>query len=293
MVTSFKHNRVIAYLANRYYDLRSRRLEKLIFVATTGRSGTLTMAKLFEAVPGCMALHEPYPAMKNKVLTAASNGDNAYVDHVYRTVKSVNIRRSASGHRYYLEANHLFIKTFIKQVVEDFGDKVSIVHLVRSPLSVANSIYRLQDYPGTEEGNHWWLDYRAPTNRIRIGPILDNDPEFSHPFYKALWYWFEVEVRIAEWKEKLSEVPFIRFETEWFNDRDKTFELLRKLHIEFKEDNILKRIKKKEHRREQSKRVAGFSQEELFLKFERFKAMLARQGFRLQGLVLSTGGFIV
>ena len=38
-------------------------LEKLIFTATTGRSGTLSLAKLFAKVPGCRSVHEGHPVM--------------------------------------------------------------------------------------------------------------------------------------------------------------------------------------------------------------------------------------
>jgi hypothetical protein len=61
-----------------------------------------------------------------------------------------------------------------------------VIHRVRPALEVATSIYRVHRQPGTESGNRWLLDYRAPLNRIQIADVLEAG-EFSHPFYKGLW----------------------------------------------------------------------------------------------------------
>jgi hypothetical protein len=243
----FKHNPIVAALALQMLKLRTRGLEKLIFTATTGRSGTLTLAKMFSAVPGCIAVHESHPVMHGSVLKAASYGDDALVNRVYAQVKSVNIRRAAAGHRYYVEANHLFIKTFIQNAHEDFGERMAVIHLVRPAVEVATSIYCLGDYPGTERGNYWWLEYQAPTNLIPIAEILDSSAEFSHPFYKALWYWHEVEARISLWRARLPMLEFVRFETDWFNDSNKVFELFDALGIRYERPPIEAVIGNREH----------------------------------------------
>ncbi len=43
--------------------------------------------------------------------------------------------------------------------------------------------------------NRWFLDHRAPLNRIRIADALD-DGEISHPIYTGLWYFFKIEARV-------------------------------------------------------------------------------------------------
>ncbi len=248
-----KHNPAVASLAKLALKWRTRDLEKVIFTATTGRSGTLTLAKLFSTVDGCIALHEPPPIMNGPVLEAANSGNAALIDRVYNQIKSVNIRRAAVGHRYYVEANHLFIKTFYQHASRDFGDRLAVIHLVRSPIEVATSIYRLEDYPGTERGNYWWLDYRAPSNIIPIADLLDWDVEFSHPFYKALWYWHEVEARISAWSAQVPRLKIARFETEWLNDAARVFELLDNLGIDCDRRRVEARVGIREHDREQHK----------------------------------------
>jgi hypothetical protein len=248
-----KHNRAVAGAALLLLKLRTLKLERVIFTATTGRSGTLTLSRIFSTVRGCISLHEAHPVMNGPVLRAASYGDTALVNRVYRQIKSVNIRRAAIGHRHYFEANHLFIKTFARNAVADFGDRIAVIHLVRPAVEVATSIYNLRDYPGTQRGNYWWLDFKAPANRISIADLLESDPEFSHPFYKALWYWYEVEARIAAFRLEMPNVRFVRFQTEWLNDAQKMRELLDTLRVEYEAAAIATMIGHKEHTKDDQK----------------------------------------
>jgi hypothetical protein len=247
------HNPVVAGLALGMLRLRTRTVEKLIFTATTGRSGTLTLTKLFAAIPGCRAEHEAAPIMNGPVLRAAMYGDAALVNRVYRRVKSVNIRRAAVGHRYYFESNHLFIKTFAHNAVADFGDRLAVVHLVRPAVDVANSIYQLRDYPSTKNGDYWWLDFRAPTNLLVMADVLESDPEFSHPFYKALWYWYELEARIAAWRTRNPTVPVIYFETQWLNELERVCGLFDGLGLKYDKALLQPVVGSKENTREHQK----------------------------------------
>jgi hypothetical protein len=275
---SIKHSWPVATAARAYLRLRTGAVEKFVFTATTGRSGTLTLAKLFSAIPRCFATHEPYPIMNGAVLKAASFGDAAAVERCYWRIKSQNIRRASIGHRYYLEANHEFVKTFIGQAARDFKGRIEIIHLVRPPTEVAMSIYCLQDYPGTQQGNEWWLDHRAPGNLIRIAPLLERDSEFSHPFYKALWYWYEVEARIRHWQRRLPEVAFHRLETAWLGDRERILDLMRRLGIEAQASDIDRVIGSREHGREQQKTVQPLPAEVARSMLELFEAKLRGTG---------------
>jgi len=107
--------------------------------------------------------------------------------------------------------------------------------------------------PGIEGGE---LRRRCPrqsrvspnqVNLIPIADILDSSAEFSHPFYKALWYWHEVEARISQWRARLPMLKFVRFETDWFNDANKVFELFDELDIRYERPPIEAVIGKREH----------------------------------------------
>ncbi|HEY2036842.1 MAG TPA: hypothetical protein VGG96_07500 [Steroidobacteraceae bacterium] len=226
-----KHNQLVATAARLGAWALNRNLQRVIFTATTGRSGTKALTRLFSAVPSCRSLHEPWPPMAGAVLHAASHGDARFVRKAFRRVKAVNVLRAAAGHRYYFEANHCFVKTFAGLAAEEFGERLAVVHLVRPAIEVAMSIFQLREEPGTEVGNFWWLDYRAPCNQIQMAELLDSDPHLAHPFYKALWYWHEVEARVAALRTSLPALKIVRFETAWLGEEQKVRQLFAELGV--------------------------------------------------------------
>jgi hypothetical protein len=270
-----KHNDLVAALAKPALRLRTRELERVIFTATTGRSGTLTLAKLFATVPTCVAVHEAPPVMNGPVLEAANFGNVALLERVYRQIKSINILRASIGYRYYMEANHLFVKTFIQQAVQDFGDRIAVIHLVRDPIEVATSIFRLEDYPGTERGNYWWLDYRAPSNLIQIADDLDSAGAFSHPFFRALWYWHEVEARIAAMRAQMPSLKVCRFETNWLNNVARVYELFDDLGLEYDKLLLAAKVGIREHDKAEEKTGPALARgraQEMLLQFRHLLA---------------------
>lgn len=273
-----KHSALVATPVRRSLQVMTRGLERVIFTATTGRSGTMTLSKLFSMVPGCAALHEPHPVMNGPVLAAASYDDEALVDRAYARVKSVNILRAAVGHRYYMESNHLFVKTFIRQAVEEFGDRLAVVHLVRSPVEVAMSLYCLQQLAGSGVANLWWLDYRAPTNVLQIADLLDSDAELSHPFYRALWYWYEVEMRFAAWRARLPSLKVARFETDWFDNKARVFELFDTLGLEYERSTFESMVLQREHTKSALKVVPALTFSAAREMDERFRELLLARG---------------
>ncbi len=275
-----KHNRVVSALARRVLRALAFRLERLIFTATTGRSGTMTLTRLFSAVPGCISRHEPWPPMSGPVLRAASYGEPCVVRDVFYRVKLINILRASVGHRYYFEANHCFVKSFAQCVAEEFGDRIAVIHLVRPATDVAMSIYRLREEPGTRIGNAWWLDYRAPSNLIQIADLLDSDPEFSHPFYKALWYWHEIEARIVVARTAMPLATFVRFETAWLADRSRILQLFADLGLPCDASRLAPLLGAQCNRREDQKSIPGLPPERAELMLARFREMLARRGLR-------------
>jgi hypothetical protein len=279
-----KYSDVVITLARRLLEFRTLGLERVIFTATTGRSGTKTLTKMLAVVPGCVALHEPYPKMNDEILKAASYGDNALVERTFRRIKAINILRASVGQRYYVEANHLFVKTFLPYAVEDFGDRLAVVHLVRPPTEVATSIYCLDQLPGTEIGNTWWLDHRAPANLIRIADLLETDPEFSHPYYRGLWYWYEMEVRFAAFRARFPSMKVAHFETAWFNQAPRVFDLLDDLGISYDKASISSVVGRREHLKLELKVRPPLSADDSERMDARFQQLLHERGIDIAAL---------
>jgi hypothetical protein len=285
-----KHSALVAAPVRRSLQVMTRGLERVIFTATTGRSGTMTLSTLFSLVPGCAAFHEPHPFMNGSVLKAASYGDEAFVDRAYARVKSVNILRAAVGHRYYMESNQLFVKTFIRQAFAEFGDRMAVVHLVRSPVDVAMSLYRLQQLPGTDVAELWWLDHRAPTNVLQIADVLDSHTEFSHPFYRALWYWYEVEMRFARWRARLPLMKVAHFDTNWFNDRPRVFHLFDELGLEYERSKVESLVMQREHTKSALKVLPALAVSTAEEMDQRFQQLLYARGLDVSAIQYRPNG---
>lgn len=281
---SLKYNPVTVGLTKLVLDLKNRSLESVIFVATTGRSGSETLHKVFSSIGQCASTHEPYPIMNNDLMILRNEGDDTLAQNTYNAIKSVNIRRAALGKKYYIETNHMFIKSFIDYAAKDFPDKLKVIHLYRNPVDVALSILSLNNYPncypGTETGNNWYLDYHAAENLIKITDILDNNADFSHTFYKCLWYWFEIEARVKFWKEKLPHIPFYDFNIANLKKEDKFISLLNQLNLEFDVQKIKNTLNTKSNRKTLHK-TNSLDRDSAIMMKEQFEKILVDNGYTL------------
>jgi hypothetical protein len=75
------------------------------------------------ALAGRAAICSPHRQCQNlrgrELARSRRPWEHALLDRVYAQIKSINILRASIGYRYYVEANHLFIKTFVLQAVSD------------------------------------------------------------------------------------------------------------------------------------------------------------------------------
>lgn len=154
------------------------------------------MSRLFAGLPGTAADHEPSPIMNGSVMLALQHGDSGPASQEYWVHKSVNLRRPATGHAVYCECNHIFLKSFWRFALDDFGQRAHILHLRRDAVEVARSMAQLSLIPGTPLGNEWYLDWRSPRNQVRVADLLEDQGEFGNDFFRCLWYWYEIEARI-------------------------------------------------------------------------------------------------
>ena len=221
VIVALKRNPITVVLYNAYLDYLCRNVEQYIFVATTGRSGTASLTRVFEtAVDDVVCLHEPPPVMISDYPRGEGIDRDAYFRRLFWVLKRTNIKRAAAGHRYYVETNHQFIKNFAATAIEYFGPKIRIIHIKRDPLSVAASFLAIDSVPvKTQRGHNYMLDPDESTNIIRIPELSNGSSEFGHDFYKCLWYWYETEARVRAMKERYPSVVWIDITTNQLNNR--------------------------------------------------------------------------
>lgn len=233
-----KRNILSLYIADKILNYICKDVNSFIFVATTGRSGSSSLAKIFSQIEGIASFHEPYPIMNNDY--PPSIDKKKYFEKMFR-VKRIRIKKAAAEHNHYIETNHQFIKTYINEAVNCFGNKIKIIHLVRKPYLVARSFYQIGSIPGkTERGKLWLLDPKSNDNKINISDLLYDSELFKHDYYKCLWYWYEVEARIKIMKKRYPYITFYKIETDEINNTEKIQDMLNALEISVDSHKIKK-----------------------------------------------------
>ena len=242
LALGIKRNPLVVAASVRLLEQQCRSVRSFAFVASTGRSGTTTLARLFEGISSCVACHEPYPTMKSDFATDSVD-DISLQKKRFEKVKRIHVLRAASGLDFYLETNHQFVKNFADPALAYFGDRMRVIHLRRDPISVASSFYAIGSVPGkTELGSRYLIDPHRSDNVLPIGDVLDSDPRFADDLYRCLWYWYEMEARIVRLRENYADLAMIHLVTDDLNRPEKISELLRFLDLDHLADEILPRV---------------------------------------------------
>ena len=82
LVESLKYSPAVVGLYEKILEQRCASVDSYIFVATTGRSGSTSLSRIFEAADNAVCLHEPYPAMQSRHPDPASK--KAFFEHKFR-----------------------------------------------------------------------------------------------------------------------------------------------------------------------------------------------------------------
>lgn len=193
--------------------------KKVIFVATTGRSGSGSLYEIARQIPNFCAFHEPKPIMNGAIMNKFNNGHSFYRNYVYNFIKlpSILLQNLNGKHDYYIESNHMFIKSFSDCIYKNFEDNLVIICLYRDVVKTAMSLYALNAIPGKNQlGKTWYMDYKNSQNILMMKDELEN--LYSHDFYKCLWYCYEVYFRIIDAKSRYPKATFIKIQTEELSD---------------------------------------------------------------------------
>ena len=212
-----KYNPLIVYSYDLLLSLLCSQVKGYFFVASAGRAGSLSLSRLFKAVHGSVAFHEPYPIMYDDFVGLPSK-KKPYFHKLFYAIKRINIKRAACGYKYYLETNHQFIKTFSAYAIDCFKNKTRIIFLKRDPVKIAASLYAINSIPGKSlRGKLYLLDPLDDDNLLFM-PNIFSDTNFNHDYYRCLWYCYEIEARMHRLKKIYPEVLSYDLHTEDLND---------------------------------------------------------------------------
>lgn len=156
---------------------------EIVFVLSTGRVGSMTLARLLELTPNIRVLHEPSP--KLFMLSKANYHNNLealeFSKSIFWTVREELINEALKIGQGYVETSPQ--ATFFAPVIQKAIPSVKFIHLVRHPADIVISGMR----------RNWFGGH--PSDKTRITP-RDNS-KFYHDwsnmsqFKKNAWLWTE------------------------------------------------------------------------------------------------------
>jgi hypothetical protein len=167
---------------------------RLIFVVSTGRSGTDYLSHVLDLFQDVEAVHEPEPSFTNAFRTIAAAPHLArqfWLDH-----KLPAIARTQAP--IYAETSHLACKGFLESGI-DLGLRPTLVHLVRPYRETARSMLALDTIPTrTFNGVRFYL---GPDDRVFL-PVPRAVFEKWHDYQLCYWYCLEIGERARVYAER-------------------------------------------------------------------------------------------
>lgn len=219
-------------LYSRLYPLRG----KYLFVLSTGRCGTNSLERILSPVDCISCFHEPHPQMLNKYPDKINK--ELYFNFLFHFSKRFSIERKVKTAEIYCETNHMFNKTFGHFAIEQYKDRICLIHLFRNPVEVAYSIYKVGVIPGgSGVGTLWYLNPKDSDNNIQIYDLLSSD-QFDHDFYKCVWYWYESEMRTKKIKDQYPLLNIFELDLADINDEKVIRRLFENFNMTFSEDKL-------------------------------------------------------
>lgn len=192
-----------------------------VFVLSTGRTGTQTLAALFGLATNIFANHEPTPGLyglsKLSYEYSREPGACMILKEAFLTARRELLNYSLDCGRGYIETSPQ--ATFLAPVILEAIPEVRYLHLVRDPRDVVRSGMRRK-----------WYDGHA-YDKTRLVPHPDSEAgrqwDDFDVFQKNLWLWTETNEWILEFSRSLplDQTLLVRSE-DVFTGHDKT---LRKL----------------------------------------------------------------
>ena len=204
---------------------------RLVFCATSGRSGSEFLAGLLGSGPMVDAGHERAPQMTGPFARRVAYEPLAqsYEDRLAK-VDAVRVALGRLPANWiYADISHMFVKTYADVILDNFQhERISIVVLRRDPVAVAKSMFEL-DYFGL--GNNFWKDWMIPPTARHSAFRLDR-VEISDQFDLIFGYLVSIENRTAELRERSPGANWIDVRLENLVNPDGASDLFRRLGTE-------------------------------------------------------------
>lgn len=188
--------------------------EPCIFVLSTGRVGTETLAALFGLTSDVLAYHEPIPELFRLSKLAYENNMNQIVETILKsaflTSREDLLGCSFDINRGYVETSPQ--ATFLASVIDQAVPNPYFIHLVRDPRDVVRSGMRRK----------WYAGHPADKTRIVPNPGSEASRQWEKysVFQKNIWLWTETNRWILDFSSKIEPCRTLLLHSEKVFDAD-------------------------------------------------------------------------
>ncbi|MBU61164.1 MAG: hypothetical protein CMI26_01525 [Opitutae bacterium] len=192
-----------------------------VFVLSTGRTGTQTLARLLNLVDNVFAYHEPSPQLTGISKLSYEHSDNDLVSEViletFFSLRMELLTDALSFEKGYIETSPE--GSFLAPIILKAVPNVKFIHVVRDPRYVVRSAMRRNWYSGNPDDR----------NRIicRTKSPMGENWETLDSFQKNVWLWAETNRWICDFTSSLPQNRKLLIRSEdIFNTRDEEMDKL-------------------------------------------------------------------
>lgn len=231
---------------------RFSHLQRYAVVTTTGRSGSAFVADLINKnALNASSEHEPdlvppdvstkwyydfrddeLAKLVEKKIARLRRGERICSlpsgDRLYKYVGRSKLKRIIPRvpiREVYVEVDNGFLKSYGDKLL-DFIPDLQFVHLTRNPLLQAKSATNRKSQPNPNRPYFLW-----PTWERNVFKLSESVTSELTQFQLALWYWFEMELRFVDFRERRGVEPLTEACIDELNDRETAEDLFARLGI--------------------------------------------------------------
>lgn len=152
-----------------------------IFILSTGRTGTKTLARLLDLSDRVSAFHEPTPQLlvERKRARWEVHKDKKKYRKIFARARGASLFNAVRHRKVYAETSARL--TFFAPVIADLLPRAKFIYIHRSPTEIVRS--------GMRRG--WYVDH--PADYARVKPVVSEEASARwndwDAFSKICWYW--------------------------------------------------------------------------------------------------------
>lgn len=167
-----------------------------VFVLSTGRAGTRTLASLLNLSKGALSYHEPKPLLYGLSQLSYFYDTEQCFDlkkEAFLLARRSRLEFSLSCRKGYVETSPQI--TFLAPIILRVIPEAKFIHLIRDPRDFIRS--------GMRRG--WYVNHPMDITRLKPHPDSKTYTEWQHwsPYRKIIWLWQETNLWIEKFVSTL------------------------------------------------------------------------------------------